>query len=101
MFKEFNSLPQVSKYDFQIPHRKIVIGRGDICLVGLEYWAKQFHRLLHPGYYPRFGFVTASKTGIKCEFEVPAEAFMVKELEPGYLQEVYGVIRYHDVFKNL
>lgn len=55
----------------------------------------------HPGYYPRFGFVTASKAGIKCEFEVPAEAFMVKELEPGYLQDVYGVIRYHDVFKNL
>lgn len=30
----------------------------------------------HPDYYPRFGFVPASRFGLACEYDVPDEAFM-------------------------
>lgn len=55
----------------------------------------------HPGYYPRFGFVTASSYGITCVYEVPDEAFMVVELLPGYLGGASGKIHYHDAFLNV
>jgi putative acetyltransferase len=31
----------------------------------------------HPSFYPRFGFTLASARGIRCEWEVPDEAFML------------------------
>lgn len=34
----------------------------------------------HPTYYPRFGYIPASRLGIKALFDVPEDAFMVKEL---------------------
>jgi putative acetyltransferase len=37
----------------------------------------------HPEYYPRFGFVPASRLGIVAGFDVPDEAFMALELRPG------------------
>ncbi|MEU3601438.1 bifunctional class I SAM-dependent methyltransferase/N-acetyltransferase [Streptomyces sp. NPDC006798] len=37
----------------------------------------------HPGYYPRFGFVPASRFGITAPFDVPDEAFMALTLESG------------------
>lgn len=55
----------------------------------------------HPSYYPRFGFVTASTVGIRCEFEVPAEAFMVAELTPGALQGRHGVVHYPPEFQGV
>lgn len=48
----------------------------------------------HPDFYPRFGFVPAAPRGIACEYEVPAEAFMVLELAPGCLLGVHGTARY-------
>lgn len=49
----------------------------------------------HPGYYPRFGFVPASRYGIETEYPgVPDEAFMALELAPGGLEGVSGVARY-------
>jgi len=48
----------------------------------------------HPQYYPRFGFRPASQWGIKSEYEVPEEVFMMMELSPGYLQGYQGIIRY-------
>ncbi|MGW0392487.1 GNAT family N-acetyltransferase [Streptomyces sp. NPDC003042] len=35
----------------------------------------------HPGYYPRFGFVPASRFGIRAPFEVPDEAMMALVLD--------------------
>ncbi|MGA4838533.1 GNAT family N-acetyltransferase [Streptomyces sp. G45] len=35
----------------------------------------------HPGYYPRFGFVPASRYGIRPSFEVPDEAMMALVLD--------------------
>ncbi|WP_066296834.1 GNAT family N-acetyltransferase [Arthrobacter luteolus] len=37
----------------------------------------------HAGYYPRFGFTPASRLGIEAPFEVPDEALMALQLNPG------------------
>jgi putative acetyltransferase len=52
----------------------------------------------HSEYYPRFGFVPASRFGITCEYEVPDEVFMAVELEPGVLAGASGRISYHPAF---
>ena len=54
----------------------------------------------HPEYYPRFGFVPALKYAIGCEYDVPADVFMVLELRPGALQAVSGVVRYNKAFAS-
>jgi putative acetyltransferase len=54
----------------------------------------------YPEYYHRFGFVQALSHGITCEFEVPADAFMVKELKKDALRKVRGRVRYNDAFKE-
>lgn len=53
-----------------------------------------------PGYYTRFGFVQASGFGLGCEFRVPAESFMVLELQPGTLPGLRGVVRYQPEFSG-
>lgn len=55
----------------------------------------------HPEYYPRFGFLPSSRFGIGCEYDVPEEAFMVVELQLGYLRGSSGTIKYHAAFKNV
>lgn len=52
-------------------------------------------------YYPRFGFVAASRFGIRCEYEAPDECFMALELEPGSLEGVSGAVKYHPAFAEL
>ncbi|MBI2909680.1 MAG: N-acetyltransferase [Chloroflexi bacterium] len=52
----------------------------------------------HAEYYPRFGFSSARAKGLKAPFEVPDEAFMVLELEPGALDGVSGMVRYPAAF---
>ncbi|MEP7338340.1 MAG: N-acetyltransferase [Acidobacteriota bacterium] len=53
----------------------------------------------HPEYYPRFGFVPASRFGVKSEFDVRDEVFMVTELQQGSLLGVTGMAKYNDEFK--
>lgn len=55
----------------------------------------------HIAYYPRFGFVPYVRYGISCEYEAHEEAFMVLELQSGYLAGKKGTIQYHDAFKNV
>ncbi|HEY7289579.1 MAG TPA: N-acetyltransferase [Vicinamibacterales bacterium] len=55
----------------------------------------------HAEYYPRFGFVSASRYSLRCEYDVPDEVFMVRELRDGALKDVAGVIRYHPLFANV
>jgi putative acetyltransferase len=55
----------------------------------------------HPEYYPRFGFIPAARFGISCEYDVPEEAFMVVEIQTGYLEGASGTIRYHAAFKDV
>lgn len=52
----------------------------------------------HPEYYPRFGFIAARDKGLRSEYEVPDEAFMVKELKAGALDGVDGLVKYHEAF---
>lgn len=55
----------------------------------------------HPEYYTRFGFLPSYRFGIGCEYHVSEEAFMVIELQQGYLYGCSGTIKYHAAFKNL
>jgi putative acetyltransferase len=54
-----------------------------------------------PTYYVRFGFLPASKFGLRCEFEVPSDAFMALELERGAFDNASGIVRYHPSFSLL
>src|SRR5262245_56206133 len=49
----------------------------------------------HPAYYPRFGFVSSVQLGIRSEYDVPKDVFMVAELQPGYLRGAGGTVQYH------
>jgi len=52
----------------------------------------------HPEYYTRFGFVPASRFGVRCEYDVPDDVFMALELQPSGLQNCAGLARYHSAF---
>jgi putative acetyltransferase len=52
----------------------------------------------HPLYYPRFGFRPASTFGLRCEYDVPDEAFMALALVPGALDGASALARYHPAF---
>jgi putative acetyltransferase len=52
----------------------------------------------HSAYYPRFGFRPASAFGLRCEYDVPDEAFMAQELRAGALEGRRGLVRYHAAF---
>ena len=52
----------------------------------------------HSHFYPRFGFVPASKKGIRSEYDVPDDVFMVAELTPGALGGRKGLVKYHPAF---
>jgi len=55
----------------------------------------------HPAYYPRFGFVPGREKGLRCEYPVPDEVFMVLELEPDALRGRSGLVRYHAAFAQI
>lgn len=55
----------------------------------------------HADYYPKFGFVPSLQFNIQCEYNVPAENFMILELEEGALSGVSGVAQYHPAFSEL
>ena len=52
-----------------------------------------------PAYYSRFEFTPASELGVKCEFDVPSEAFRVVQLRSKNLPA--GVLRYRQPFHQL
>lgn len=52
----------------------------------------------HPQYYPRFGFAPAATKGLRSEYDVPHEVFMLLELIPGAAAGLEGVARYHRAF---
>jgi putative acetyltransferase len=55
----------------------------------------------HPAYYPRFGFVPASRFGIRWEHPVSDGAFMAAELRGGALAGHAGVVRYRPEFDGV
>lgn len=48
----------------------------------------------HEHYYPKFGFLPASRWGIRAPIDVPDDVFMAIELLPGSLINVSGVVEY-------
>jgi len=52
----------------------------------------------HPAYYPRFGFVPASRFRISCPYEAPDEAFMALELRAGASPREGGKARFQSEF---
>jgi putative acetyltransferase len=54
----------------------------------------------YPEYYSKFGFVPAKEKGLRCEYTVPDEVFMVLELESGALQGCSGIVKYRPEFKE-
>ncbi len=55
----------------------------------------------YPEYYPKFGFVPAKEKGLKSEYTVPDEVFMVLELESGGLQGCSGIVKYRSEFSEV
>jgi putative acetyltransferase len=52
----------------------------------------------HPNFYPRFGFIPSQRKGIRCEYDVPDEVFMIAELNSGRLKGRKGLVKYHPEF---
>jgi len=84
-------------------HQRKGVG-SQLIYAGLQECKRLGHEIVivlgHPDYYPRFGFVPASRYGIKCEYDVPDEAFMVLELRPGALSGRSGVAKYQPEFNE-
>jgi putative acetyltransferase len=55
----------------------------------------------HPEFYPKFGFSPASRFGLRCEYDVPAEVFMAIELRADALRGASGTVKYHAAFSQL
>jgi putative acetyltransferase len=74
-----------------------------------NYWLNNFdleqHGIVvvlgHPKFYLSLGFLQANIYGIKWEVNVPAEAFMVRELRVGALSKIQGIVKYHPKFNEL
>lgn len=54
-----------------------------------------------PTFYSRFGFAPAQNWGLSCEYDVPAEAFQVLELQNGALQACRGIVQYRSEFASV
>ena len=50
-----------------------------------------------PEYYPRLGFEPGAAHGLRCQWQVPLESFMVHVLDPAAMAGVSGVASYLDV----
>jgi putative acetyltransferase len=78
---------------------------SQLCRAGLAACLQATHGMVfvlgHSNYYPRFGFATSAPLGLRCQFDVPEEAFMVAELVPGALHNKRGVVYYHPLFSQV
>lgn len=85
-------------------HQRLGIGSA-LVRAGLEEAKHLGHNVVivlgHVDFYPRFGFVPASRAGIKAPFRVHDEAFMVCELRPGALQGMAGEVVYPPEFSKV
>ena len=54
----------------------------------------------HADYYPRFGFRPAAAYGITCEWDVPADVFMILMLDASRMAGISGLARYRQEFST-
>ncbi len=55
----------------------------------------------HADYYPRFGFRPASEHGIKCEWDVSDDIFMLLVLDEAKMEGVSGLAKYRPEFSSV
>jgi len=55
----------------------------------------------HADYYPRFGFERASARGVRCEWDVPDDVFMLLVLGETTMNGVSGLARYRPEFAQM
>ena len=55
----------------------------------------------HPEYYPRFGFKPAGTYGLKCEWDVPDDVFMMLILDPSKMKQISGLAKYRQEFSSV
>ena len=55
----------------------------------------------HSHFYPRFGFTPASALGITCEWDVPADVFMVLILDQQKMDGISGSAKYRQEFSSV
>jgi putative acetyltransferase len=55
----------------------------------------------HPRFYSRFGFESAGPKGFQCQWAVPDDVFMIKELIEGTISARRGLVKYHPEFSKL
>jgi putative acetyltransferase len=55
----------------------------------------------HADYYPRFGFRPAREHGIKCEWDVPDDVFMLLVLDEAKMAGVSGLAKYRHEFSTV
>jgi len=55
----------------------------------------------HPAYYTRFGFEPASRHGIRCQWEVPADVFLVMVIDREEMLSVSGLAKYRQEFTSV
>lgn len=55
----------------------------------------------YPNYYPRFAFLPSITYGIRSEYEVPDDVFMVLELREDSLKGKRGMVKYHEAFGSV
>jgi predicted N-acetyltransferase YhbS len=55
----------------------------------------------HPGFYPRFGFESATAFGLTCDWNLPAGVFMVRAPNPATAGRVHGHVTYLAEFSTV
>jgi putative acetyltransferase len=55
----------------------------------------------HAAFYPRFGFRPGSTRGIRCEWDVADDVFMLLVLDEQRMQGVSGLAKYRDEFSTV
>ena len=86
-------LPEVQRSG--VGSRLVAAGLEACALTGCQFVAV----IGHPGYYPRFGFRPGETYGLRSEFAVPDDVFMIAELTAGVLMGREGIVRYTEEFR--
>ena len=55
----------------------------------------------HPEFYGRFGFSPSKPYGLRSEYDVPDDVFMVKEIRKGALSGRKGIVKYRPEFSSV
>ena len=55
----------------------------------------------HAAFYPRFGFRPGNTHGVRCEWDVPDDVFMLLVLDEQRMQGVSGLAKYRDEFSTV